>query len=105
MDESTPRSYPAAKTTFQAPTLRVCAWTLHLSVLWFTRNYFFWLLSLLAMLHSSLQLLLGLTCTYLVVVYISIRGLSSHRHAFIFCAFPVPLTGLTPYSLPLLPLH
>ena len=31
MDESsTPRSYPAAKTTFQAPTLRVCAWTIHI---------------------------------------------------------------------------
>ena len=26
MDEFPPRSYPAAKTTFQAPTLRVCAW-------------------------------------------------------------------------------
>ena len=63
-------------------------------------SHFFCLYSLLAMLHSSLQLLLGLTCTYLVVVYISIRGLSSHRHAFIFCAFPLPLTGLTPYSLP-----
>ena len=43
------------------------------------------------------QLLLGLTCTYLVVVYISIRGLCSHRHAFIFYPFPLPLT---PYSIP-----
>ena len=58
---------------------------------------FFWLFSLLAMLQSSLQLLLGLTCTYLVAVYISIRGLCSHRHAFIFYAFHLPLI---PYSLP-----
>jgi hypothetical protein len=29
MDKATPRSYPAAKTSFQAPTLRVCAWSPH----------------------------------------------------------------------------
>ena len=32
MDEFLPRSYPAAKTTFQAPTLRVCAWITQLSI-------------------------------------------------------------------------
>jgi hypothetical protein len=72
----------------------------YVSVLLFTRNLFGF--SLLAMLQLSLHFLLDLTCTYSVVVYISI-GLFPHRHAFIFYAFTNSHSP-TPYPL-LLPLH
>jgi hypothetical protein len=75
----------------------------YFSVLLFTGIFFGF--SLLSMLLSSLQLLVGLTCTYLVVLYISIRGLCSHRHAFIFYAFAISHSALPlPLTTPL-PLH